>query len=113
MHHDDPLLRREGDDPRPLADLLYGAWRLLRTDAELEFAADARLAFEPDGMLQYAFTVDGVIQMIEMRWHAAADRLSTEVPGAGITRNLRARVGAGGVLILDFGGARAYFVRER
>lgn len=113
MNDDDPLARRADDDPRPLMEALPGAWRLLRSDAGLEFAADARLSFNPDGTLDYGFTVEGTSQSIEMRWHAADDRLSTEVPGAGIARNLRARVGAGGVLILDFGGARAYFVRER
>lgn len=112
MSGDDPLARGADDDPRPLAEALAGAWRILRSDVGLDFAADARLRFAPDGQLDYRFTIEGSAQRIAMRWHAEDDRLSTEVPGAGIARDLRARVGAGGVLILDFGGARAYFVRE-
>lgn len=96
-----------------LSQRLLGAWRLLRAEDGAELARDARLDFAEEGMLRYSFSVSGQSFAMELRWRVDRGMLHTSVPESGFTRDSRVMLGEGGVLILDFGGARAYFVRER
>ena len=92
--------------------ILLGAWRLLRADAALDFAPGVRMEFRADGVLRYTFAVGEGRQGIDLRYATVDDVLRTEVPGTTHEATARFEFGQGDVLILDFAGARAWFVRE-
>ncbi|MGQ0640445.1 MAG: hypothetical protein ACT4P6_06690 [Gemmatimonadaceae bacterium] len=91
---------------------LVGRWRLLRTDAVLEFAAGVRMEFLPDGHLLYTIPVDNRELQVELIYRVEGDTLRTDNPLAPHATATRFEFGPGDVLILDFAGPRAWFVRE-
>jgi hypothetical protein len=91
---------------------LIGTWRLLRADATLDFAPGVRMEFLDEGTLRYHVDVGGRDQVIALRFRIEGDMLHTENPAAPHTMSVRIERGAGGVLILDFAGPRAWLVRE-
>jgi hypothetical protein len=92
--------------------ILLGSWRLLRADAALDFAPEVRMEFREGGILRYTFAVGEGRQGIDLRYATVGDVLRTEVPGTTHETTARFEFGKGDVLILDFAGARAWFVRE-
>jgi hypothetical protein len=91
---------------------LLGRWRLLRADSTLGFAAGVRMEFLPDGQLRYTIPVDGREMVVELIYRVEGDILRTDNPVAPHATATRFEFGPGDVLILDFAGARAWFVRE-
>lgn len=91
---------------------LRGTWRLLRADRSLDFAPEVRMAFVDDDHLHYSFDVGGARQVIALRYRVEGSLLRTEVPGTTHEATARFEFGPGDALILDFAGARAWFVRE-
>ena len=91
---------------------LLGRWRLLRADPALEFAPGVRMEFRPGGELLYTIDVGGRGKVIRLVYRVAGDMLYTEHPAAAHSMTVRFAFGAGGVLVFDFSGARAWFVRD-
>lgn len=91
---------------------LIGTWRLLRADAALDFAPGVRMEFHDEGTLHYHVDVGGRDQVIDLRFRIEGDMLHTENPAAPHAMSVRIAQGAGGVLVLDFAGPRAWLVRE-
>ncbi|MBV6520115.1 MAG: hypothetical protein MNPFHGCM_00220 [Gemmatimonadaceae bacterium] len=98
---------------RPLAERLLGCWRLLRADGRLDFAPNARMTFLADGYLDYEFDA-GMHRHHRVRMvYRVEDRtLHTEVPEIAHRQSANFSFGAGDVLIFDFAGQQAMFVRE-
>jgi hypothetical protein len=99
-------------DPDEVPDWLLGQWRLLRAEAGLDFAPGVRMDFAPGGRLRYSFVVDGRLHEVVLVYRVEADVLRTDNPAAPHATATRFALGAGGVLVFDFAGARAWFVRE-
>jgi hypothetical protein len=105
-------------EPRPEPDAedvpawLYGRWRLLRSDPSLDFAPGVQMEFRKHGQLHYGITVDGYTQVIPLLYRVAGDVLLTDNPAAPHATSTHFSLGAGDVLIFDFAGAQAVFVRE-
>lgn len=102
-------------DADPLDDLaraLLGKWRLLRSDAALDFAPEVRMEFLSGGRLLYGFGTGAHRQIVALVYRVIGDTLQTDNPAAPHTTSTRFEIGVGEVLILDFAGARAWFVRE-
>lgn len=94
-------------DPR-----LLGRWRLIRADATLDFAPNVAMEFLAGGRLRYAFEAGGAARSVMLVYRVDGDVLYTDYPAAPHARETHFRFGAGDVLILDFAGAVAWFVRE-
>jgi hypothetical protein len=111
MHRDDAPTGIDGggDGPPPW---LFGRWRLLRADAALDFAPGVAMEFGPGGRLRYSFVVEGHSQVVSLIYRVTGDVLQTDNPSASHVTATRFALGEGGVLVLDFSGARAWFVRE-
>lgn len=91
---------------------LLGRWRLLRADSVLEFAAGVRMEFLPDGHLLYSIPVNDRELVVELIYRVEGETLRTDNPLAPHATATRFEFGAGEVLILDFAGPRAWFIRE-
>jgi hypothetical protein len=91
---------------------LLGRWRLLRADAALDFAPNVGMEFLDGGRLRYAFDAGGNPQSILLVYRVEGDVLYTDNPAAPHARATRFGFGSGDSLILDFGGAIAWFIRE-
>jgi len=91
---------------------LIGVWRLLRADAQLDFAPGVRMEFRDDGQLHYHIDVGGTDQVVELIYRVEGDLLHTDNPASPHSMSVRLTHGAGDVLLLDFGGAQATLVRE-
>jgi hypothetical protein len=102
--------RAPADDETPPA--LLGRWRLLRADATLDFAPGARMEFQSGGRLLYTFDVGGRRATVPLVYRVHGETLRTDNPAAPHLAVTRFEFGPGDVLILDFAGARALFVRE-
>ena len=94
------------------ADRLLGRWRLLRADAGLDFAPNARMEFLPGGRLRYAFDAGPGPQAIMLVYRIDGDMLLTDNPAHPHARSTRFRFGVGDALVLEFAEATAWFVRE-
>ncbi len=92
---------------------LHGIWRLLRADSALDFAPGVRMEFLPGGTLHYHVDVGGTDQVITLLYRVEGDVLHTDNPAAPHSMSVRIVHGAGDVLLMDFGGADAVFVREQ
>lgn len=101
-----------GEVPMPDASLLLGRWRLLRADAGLDFAPGVEMEFRQGGRLLYSFEVGDRRQVVSLVYQVRDDVLHTEYPGAAHDVEARFSFGAGEVLLFDFAGARAWFVKE-
>ena len=102
------------DDAGATARLL-GRWRLLRADPSLEFAAQIRMEFRPGGRLLYELQISEAPQRwqsVSLIYRVEGDILHTDNPAASHEIFTRFRFGPGDVLVFDFAGALAWFVRE-
>lgn len=99
------------DDSTP--PWLFGRWRLMRSDPSLAFAPGVRMEFRRGGHLRYTLSVEGRELALALVYRVTGDLLETDNPASPRTMSTRVSLGAGDMLILDFAGARAIFVRER
>lgn len=99
--------------PPAAPDWLLGRWRLLRADPSLTFAPGVTMEFHPAGRLSYGMEIDGRPTMLEMVYRAEDGTLTTNSPASGHSAVTRFRLGEGDVLVIDFSGAIACFVREQ
>jgi hypothetical protein len=97
---------------KPPPDWLVGRWRLLRADPTLEFSPGTRMDFREHGDLRYRIPVEGREQEFALLYVVEGDVLRTDNPSAPHATATRFHLGAGGVLVFDFAGALAVFVRE-
>ena len=98
------------NDPTP--SWLFGLWRLMRSDPSLDFGPGVRMEFQPGGHLRYILSVDGRELVVPLIYRTTGDLLETDNPRAPHAMSTRFALGAGDMLILDFAGAHAIFVRE-
>jgi len=70
------------------------------------------MEFLRDGRLLYTIPVDNRELQVELIYRVDGDTLRTDNPLAPHATATHFEIGPGGVLILDFAGARALFVRE-
>ena len=94
-------------DPR-----LIGRWRLFRADQSLDFAPNVRMEFLPGGRLRYTFDAGEHQQSLMLIYRVEGDQLFTDNPAAPHASATRFRFGPGDVLVIDFAGAIAWFIRE-
>ena len=92
---------------------LLGRWRLLRADPTLDFAPGVGMEFLPFGRLLYSIRVEGREHVLALVYRVEGDMLQTDNPSAPHRTSTRLEHGEGDVLLLDFSGARAVFVRQR
>ena len=101
------------DSPDPHAPgWLLGRWRLLRAEAALDFAPGVRMEFCTGGRLLYTIVVEGHTHVVRLIYRVDGDELRTDNPGNPHATSSRISLGEVGVLVVDFSGARAWFVRE-
>lgn len=91
---------------------LRGGWRLLRCDAALEFAPGTRMRFNADATLDYAIPTDEGELHVRLTWRLDGSTLRTDLAEGGNPVSVGVVQGRAGVLEFDFGGGRAWFVRE-
>jgi hypothetical protein len=91
---------------------LLGRWRLLRADPLLEFSPGTSMEFREHGALRYRIPVEGREQEFTLLYLVEGDVLRTDNPSAPHATATHFHLGAGGVLVFDFAGAVAVFVRE-
>jgi hypothetical protein len=97
--------------PAPGAGLI-GRWRLMRADALLDFAPGVSMEFRSGGRLLYGFDVGERRHSIQLVYRVEGNVLHTDHPGTMHEVAARFEFGPGDVLIFDFGGQRAWFIRE-
>jgi hypothetical protein len=91
---------------------LLGRWRLMRADAALDFAPGVVMDFRPGGRLRYTITVEGQAHELALVYRVEGDVLRTDNPAAPHATATRFWQGQGDVLVFDFAGPLAVFIRE-
>jgi hypothetical protein len=91
---------------------LLGRWRLIQADSALEFAPQARMHFLTGGRLQYDFDVGAHRRQVNMLYRVEGNTLHTEVLETSHQQSAPFSFGPGEVLVFDFAGLRAIFIRE-
>jgi hypothetical protein len=107
--NDDPT--RVSNMDEPVARLL-GRWRLLSADRSLDFAPDVEMEFRPDCQLRYSFAVGEHRQELRLGYRVDGNELHTESPASSHEVTAHFTFAAGDALVFDFGGPRAWFVRQ-
>src|SRR5688500_5052915 len=97
----------------PVPPWLLGCWRLMRSDPTLDFGPGVRMEFLLGGHLRYILSIDGHELVVPLVCRTTGDLLETDNPAAPHAMSSRFSLGAGDMLMLDFAGAHAMFVRER
>jgi hypothetical protein len=90
---------------------LLGRWKLLRAAAPLDFVPGTSMEFLPRGELRYTIPTAHGGQVIPLLYRVEGDELRTDNVAAPHARSTHFRCGPGGMLVLDFAGAEAVFVR--
>lgn len=103
---------RQGGDGEMTPHWLLGIWRLHRADEALDFAPGVRMEFAAGGHLRYHIDVAGNDQTVHLLYRVDGDTLHTENPLAPHSMVVQFDREGGDVLVLDFGGARAWLLRE-
>ncbi len=85
----------------------------MRSDPSLDFGPGVRMEFRRGGHLRYMLSIDGRELVVPLVYRTTGDLLETDNPQAPHAMSTRFILGAGDMLILDFAGAHAMFVRER
>jgi hypothetical protein len=96
----------------PVPPWLLGCWRLMQSDPTLDFGPGVRMEFLAGGHLRDILSVDGHELVVPLVYRTTGDLLETDNPAAPHAMSTRFTLGAGDMLILDFAGAQAIFVRE-
>ena len=96
----------------PTPPWLLGRWRLLRAEHPLDFAPGVAMEFLVGGRLLYSFDVGDGARTLRLVYQVDGDVLRTDNPAAPHAAETRIAQGEGDVLVFDFSGARAWFVRE-
>jgi hypothetical protein len=91
---------------------LLGRWRLVRADASLAFAPGVRMEFRSGGRLLYEFIAGGKRHVVKLLYRVDGGTLRTDNPTSPHEATANFRFGAGEVLVFDFAGACAFFIRE-
>lgn len=91
---------------------LIGRWRLLRADPALDFAPGVEMHFQTRDRLLYSFDVGDRRESMQLGYRVSGDEIRAEYPQAAHEVTTHFRFAAGGILVLDFAGAQAWFVRE-
>lgn len=91
---------------------LLGRWRLLRADVELDFTPGVGMDFRPGGQLRYTIPLQGRGHEVSLVYRVEGDVLRIDNPSTPHATATRFWRGAGDVLVFDFAGPRAWFVRE-
>lgn len=107
-----PLPDDPQDDPHEVPAWLFGRWRLLRAEAALDFAPGVAMEFLAGGRLLYSFDVGDRVETIRLVYQVEGNRLRTDNPAAPHAVETHYALGEAGVLVFDFSGARAWFVKE-
>ena len=84
----------------------------MRADSVLDFAPGVQMEFQLGGRLLYGFDVGDRREIVALVYRVEGDVLHTDNPLTTHEMSTHFEIGAGGVLIFDFAGARAWFVRE-
>ncbi len=101
-----------GSAVTPLQSQLPGPWQLLRHESPLELEPGTQMDFGPDGALEYRIpTATGPLR-VALRWRLEGNTLHTMLADGGNPVQARVTMGQGDVLMVDFGGPRAWFVRS-
>jgi hypothetical protein len=100
------------DEHAPGAVSIFGRWHLLRADPELDFAPGVTMEFRAGGRLLYGFDVGHQRQVLHLVYRVEGNVLHTEHPDTTHEVTATFAFGPGDALIFDFGGTRAWFVRE-
>jgi hypothetical protein len=99
-------------DPHAVPRWLLGRWRLLRAEPALDFAPGVAMEFCEGGRLLYSFDVGDRVQTLRLVYQVEGNRLRTDNPAAPHAVETHYALGEAGVLVFDFSGARAWFVKE-
>jgi hypothetical protein len=92
---------------------LLGRWQLLRCESPLEIQPGTRMEFRDDSHVAYMIPAAGRDLHIALRWQLEADVLHTAHEDGSNPVRVRVAHGDGDILRFDFGGSRAWFVRQR
>jgi hypothetical protein len=91
---------------------LFGTWLFLRCEPPLEMEPGTRMRFSPDEELQYLIPTASGPLAVTLQWRVADGILYTEHSDGSSPVTARVAIDDTGVLSYDFGGPRAWFVRE-
>lgn len=93
-------------------DWLLGRWRLQRAESGLDILPGTRMDFRAGGAVIYTIEVAGRQAVFELTYRVDGSLLRTVHPTGGHIATSRFGLGHDGLLQFDFGGKRAWFVRE-
>ena len=90
---------------------LIGTWQLLRSEAPVEIRPGTRMRFGRDGQLEYTIPAPEGVLRVTLRWTLADGVLRTAHDDGSNPVEVRAMLGVGDVLVFDFQGPHAWFIR--
>lgn len=98
-------------DAHDAPDWLPGRWRLLRAEVGVELSPGTVMEFRERGDLLYTLVIEGRELHMALRYRVDGTVLCTESQGSHSSATPFS-LGPGGLLVFDFAGAKALFVRE-
>jgi hypothetical protein len=91
---------------------LSGTWQLLRCEAPVEIQPGSQMQFAADGTLVYVIPTPSGAVHVPMRWRVGEGQLHTTLEDGSNAVSVGATISEAEVLVFDFGGPRAFFVRR-
>lgn len=98
--------------PRLTTATLLGTWQLVRCDAPLEIQPGTQMQFAAERELTYVIpTAHGTFRTT-LDWHFDNGTLHTRNADGSNAVAVGVTLGEAEILVFDFGGPRAFFVRS-
>ena len=94
-------------------DWLIGTWQLLRCEPPLEIQSGTRMQFGANDDLEYSIPAGDRLLHVTLKWRLDGAILHTVHEDGSNPVQVAIAHGDADVLMFDFGGPRAWFVRAR
>ncbi len=92
-------------------EILYGRWRLIRVEGDLDIGKGVTMEFRRNGTLDYCIDVGNKVQIMKLVFKVEDNMIITDQPSAPSEQKTAFVIDEKGHLLLDYGVSKTWFVK--
>jgi len=90
---------------------LYGKWKLIRAEGDLDLGKGVTMEFMRNGALDYCIDAGNKIQIMKLNFRVEGNMIITEQPSAPSKQKTAFKFDEEGLLVLDYGTSKTWFAK--
>ncbi|MHB8844190.1 MAG: hypothetical protein ACYC7L_05515 [Nitrospirota bacterium] len=91
------------------SEKLYGRWRLIRAEGDLDIGEGVTMEFRRNGTLDYCIDVGSKVQIMKLIFRVEGNMIITDQPSTPSEQNTTFSFDEKEHLLLDYGSSKAWF----